>query len=68
MKKNEWQDIKGEKYRDYLWADGYKHTVNQATALRVSDSGGHRLKTASGVNVYIPPGWRVIRFVGEWLV
>jgi len=49
--------INTEKYRTYVWPNGFEVTINEPTHLNISESGGHRLLDNDGKSHYIPTGW-----------
>lgn len=66
LKKEVWNDISSETFREYLYADGSKLRIDNPTKLFVSPSsmGGHahRVQTAEGFAYYVAPGWKTIRW------
>lgn len=54
----DFKDVSTEKYRTYVWSDGFKVTITEPTHLNVSNSGGHRLLDRSGISHYVPSGWK----------
>lgn len=65
VKKNEWNDISVELYREYIYPE-FTLRVDQPTRLHISASslGGHahRVETADGLAYYVAPGWKAIRW------
>lgn len=60
-------DISSEEWREYYFPVGPGRDesyvkVQNPVALAVSASGGHRLLTAVGNCIYVPPGWTAIRW------
>lgn len=63
--KDQWLDISGETYREYVYPDGSVVHVDAPLELRVSASslGGHshRVKTIDTA-YFVAPGWNAIRW------
>ncbi|WP_242136959.1 hypothetical protein [Sphingomonas sp. TREG-RG-20F-R18-01] len=55
-------DISMEASRTYIFHD-VELTIDNPTHLHVSESGGHRIRTADGLGHYIVPGFCAI----EWM-
>mgnify|MGYP005863207419 CR=1 FL=1 len=62
----EWVDISSELERRYIFPSGRDITIERPLRLLVSESGGHRVFSASrnGTCYYVGPGWIAI----EWRV
>lgn len=54
-------DISSEEFREYKYPDGSIERFDSPLQLAVSPS-GHRLFLESGDCVYVPKGWRTIRW------
>ena len=55
-------DISSEIERTYIYESGAEFQVKEPTHLHVSETGGHRIFTASGSSFYIRPGWIAIKW------
>ena len=66
MKIDGWTDISTEEFREYRFPDEQTVRIEKPLKLKVSRSGGHRI-VAEGGNFYVPPGWLVMHFVGDWV-
>lgn len=56
-----------EKSRTYIYPDGQEIKLQNIVAVRVSESGNHRLNTADGMKHIIVPGWRhLLLDVEQW--
>ena len=57
-------DLKGvEKWREYVFSDGFVYRVTEPVKLYVSASGSHRVVDAFGIAHHVS-GWRAIRWDG----
>lgn len=64
---DEWKDISIESQRTYTFPGGDTVTIKNPLELKVSESGGHRIKAAD-LNYYIPPGWICLSFDGGYVI
>jgi len=70
MKNFQKLQVKGvEKYREYVYTDGYSYRVTSPVTVFLPTSGpkqqSHRVVDTEGVTHYIPADWRAIRWVGK---
>lgn len=63
----EFQEVKGERSRTYMFGDGEPLRIENVVRLCVRPSGTHRIETAAGQKIIVRCGWRAI-FVDcdEW--
>lgn len=58
---NDWVELKWiEKSRIYYFPEGNELEINNVVAVKVKESGTHRLKTSDGKLWIIPTGWLAI--------
>ena len=50
-------DISSELFREYIYPNGSKLTINNPLKLSVAKNNAHRLFDSSGLSYYIPPNW-----------
>lgn len=58
-------DISSEKFREYVFTDGFVYRVNLPCNLYIKskpEGDSHRVVDVSLVTHYIPAGWRAIRW------
>jgi hypothetical protein len=53
----EFKDISVEKFRIYTFPGGEVVRIDRPVELAVSESGGHRVKDATGHGHYVPAGF-----------
>ena len=50
-------DINSELFREYIYANGSKITINFPLKLAITNDRVHRVFDSSGLSYYIPPNW-----------
>lgn len=57
-------DLTLEKFREYVYEDGYSLRVNSPYYLFVNKkTKSHRVQDSSGIVTYIPSGWKFVRWM-----
>ena len=59
------KSTENEKWRDYVWADGFTLRIEEPLWVHVSKSGGHRVIDNQKRSYYVAPGWRYITWEGK---
>ncbi len=59
------KDVENE--RTYFWPGNNSLTVKKVARIAVSERGTHRLETADGEKLIVPPGWLYMKLkMAEW--
>jgi hypothetical protein len=56
-------DISVEKWREYVFEDGFTYKVIEPETLYIAESGSHRVVDRKGIGHHVS-GWRAIRWNG----
>jgi len=57
LSKYRFVDISSELFREYIYSNGSKMTIQYPLKLSVTQNNTHRIFDANGLSYYIPPNW-----------
>lgn len=65
--KGKWYEI-SEASRTYTWHDGTSLKITDVVGFLVSKRGNHYLKTSTGKQFIVVPGWKYLSFLGDGFI